>query len=129
MTQIEKEQSELGGLRVLVVEDMLLVAEEISEKLRSWGCEVIGPVPRLDRAMPLVQETPLDGALLDVNLGGEPCFPLAAALDARGVPFLFLTGYDSSAMPPEFQTVPRLRKPLVNSDLARGMTERFRRRA
>jgi CheY-like chemotaxis protein len=103
---------DLKGLRVLVVEDMLLVADVISDGLLSQGCEVVGPVARLDRALALAREAPLDGAVLDVNLAGERSVPIAEALAERGIPFVFVTGYDAeSVLPPEFRAVPRLSKP------------------
>jgi DNA-binding response OmpR family regulator len=121
---------DLSGLRVLVVEDSLLVAEVIAETLESHGCDVVGPVSRLQRALPLARDEPLHGALLDVNLAGEFCFPIAAALEARGVPFIFLTGYgDIEALPPEFQTKPLVGKPFVSSELVGLISQRFRRPA
>jgi CheY-like chemotaxis protein len=125
---MDREQPDLSGLRILVVEDMLLVAEEISEQLRSWGCDVVGPMSRVESALTPAREAPLDGALLDVNLAGESCFPLAAALSARSVPFVFMTGYDGGALPPEYRTVPRLGKPIAARELARVAAERFRPR-
>lgn len=104
---------ELRGRRLLVVEDMFLVAEELSDTLQDWGCDVVGPAARLVEALDLVAREKLDGALLDVNLGDERCFPIAQALLEKRVPFIFLTGYDmSSAFPPEFEDIPRLAKPV-----------------
>jgi hypothetical protein len=53
----------------------------------------------------------LDGALLDVNIAGEPVYPVAEALAARGVPFAFTTGYGQIA-DRRFQTAPILGKPI-----------------
>jgi len=119
-------ESTLKGLRVLVVEDMFLVAEDISDTLQGWDCEVVGPAARVDEALGLVAAERLDGALLDVNLGDERCFPIAAALGKNETPFLFLTGYDmSSAFPPEFEAVPRLSKPVDMKLLAQLITRHF----
>lgn len=116
------------GLRVLIVEDMFLVAEELSYNVQEWGCEVIGPAAGVDEALKLVDSERLDGALLDVNLGNERCFPIAEALENNGVPFVFLTGYDmSSAFPPEFENVPRLPKPVDLQLLARTIDDCFKR--
>src|SRR5215469_12275293 len=101
-----KDPSELRGLRILIVEDNFLVADTICEVLADRGCEVVGPVPSLERGWKLAQEEALDGAVLDVNLAGEASFPLADALAKRGIPFLFLTGYDDkSAVPEAFRAV------------------------
>lgn len=118
----------LNGLRVLVVEDSLLVAEVIAETLESCGCTVVGPVSRLHRAVPMAQEEQLNGAVLDVNLAGELCFPIAAALIKRGVPFVFLTGYgDIDGLPPEFSDAPVMRKPFLPDKLVGLISELFRR--
>ena len=104
---------ELRGCRVLIVEDVFLVAEELGNTLQDWGFEVVGPAARVAEALELVALEKLDGALLDVNLGDGRSFAVARALRQNGVPFVFLTGYDmSSAFPPEFERVPRMPKPV-----------------
>ena len=106
----------LRGLRVLVVEDNFLVAQQVRDLLEECGCETVGPVPRVSSALRLVEEGELDGALLDINLGGEYSFSVAALLRERGVPFVFLTGYDNSAIiPPEFRQAPRITKPFEDA--------------
>src|SRR4051812_18956507 len=81
-------------LRVLVVEDNLLIAETICDLLEDHGCAVLGPVPDLQQGLNLLEGERPDGALLDINLSGTLSFPLAAALEGQGVPFVFMTGYD-----------------------------------
>lgn len=120
----------LTGLRVLVVEDILLVADVIQDQLESCGCTVVGPVSRVQSALRLVEAAPLDGALLDVNLAGEFCFPVAAALRHRGVPFIFLTGYDDPGLiPMEFRAALRLAKPFDRTKLTTAIAEQFQRAA
>jgi uncharacterized lipoprotein YbaY len=53
----------------------------------------------------------LSAAIVDVNLGAEPSFKIARALQDAGTPFAFMTGYDQSAIPPEFAEVARIEKP------------------
>lgn len=118
---------DLHGLRVLVVEDSLLIADTIVDALAEEGCVVVGPVPRLADAVAVATDARLDGALLDVNLSGERCFPVAEALARRDVPFAFLTGYGESAIPPAWQAVPRLSKPLDFSALVQLAKQLFRR--
>jgi DNA-binding response OmpR family regulator len=103
--------SDLHGLRILVVEDSVLIADVIVDALCDCGCTAVGPAPRLAQGLILAVAERLDGALLDVNLAGEKCFPIAAALGARGVPFAFLTGYGDVGLPAEYRKVPRLIKP------------------
>jgi CheY-like chemotaxis protein len=107
------------ALRVLVVEDNLLIAETICDVLADCGCTVVGPVPDLPGGAALIAADGLDGAMLDINLSGILSFPLAAMLEERGVPFVFMTGYDDGAMfPPEFRKVRRLAKPFDAKDVA-----------
>lgn len=117
----------LNGLRVLVVEDTLLLAETIVDTLESCGCSVVGPISRLARALPVARQEPLDGALLDVNLAGELSFPLAAVLRARGIPFIFLTGYgEVPNLPAELRGCPTLGKPFDIGSLVQLVSRRFR---
>jgi CheY-like chemotaxis protein len=101
------------GLRILVVEDELLVAMEIERMLARLGCVVVGPAPSVPRALALIAREAPDFAILDVNLGRERSTPVAEALLARGVPFALATGYDGRQLPEEaFRKAAQLGKPL-----------------
>jgi DNA-binding response OmpR family regulator len=78
---------DLTGLRVLVVEDEMMVSMLIEDMLEDLGCTVVGPAARLDEALALARDTEIDCAVLDVNLGGQPIFPLADYLREKGAPF------------------------------------------
>ena len=109
----------LEGLRILVVEDVFSVAELIDGMLGTLRCEVVGPVGRLGKAVRLAREERLDGAILDVNLAGEGVAPVAEALEARGVPFFFATGYEGAAdLPAKYHGRPSLRKPFGLRDFS-----------
>jgi len=112
-----------GPARVLVVEDEMMVSMLIEDMLADMGCEVVGPASRLDEAMELVGSTELDCAVLDVNLGGQPIFPVAELLAARGVPFVFATGYGDAGLRDIDKGAPVLQKPFRESDLARVLNE------
>jgi CheY-like chemotaxis protein len=116
-----------SGLKLLLVEDNFLVAEHMRDMLMGHGCDVIGPAARVTSALQmLAQSEALDGALLDVNLHGELCFPIAHALAARGVPFLFLTGYEpGSIIPKEFATASIVPKPVDEGRLLAMIHEHF----
>jgi CheY-like chemotaxis protein len=101
----------LFGRRILIVEDEALVSMVIEEALRDLGCDIVGPVGTLDQALALARTEPLDGALLDVNLGGEPVYPVADALSSRGIPFAFVTGYGEGGIIARYATAPALVKP------------------
>jgi len=110
----------LAGARVLVVEDEYLLADELRRELADLGCVVLGPVGSVDAALQLIEHEPhIDGAILDVNLGGDFVYPAADRLGERGVPFLFATGYDGIAVPAKYADTVRLGKPIDLSGIAR----------
>ena len=101
----------LTGRSILVAEDEYFLATDLNRELRRAGATVGGPVASVERAMALIESAPrIDGAILDINLGGEMAFPVADALRARGVPFVFATGYDQATIPPRFFDVVRCEK-------------------
>lgn len=104
-------------LRVLIVEDEMLVAMNIEDMLLDLGHEVAGIASRLEPALSLAAEADFDFALLDVNLAGFPSFPVAAVLRDRGLPFLFATGYGIKGIIEEFRSYPVLQKPFRGMDL------------
>lgn len=104
----------LRGRRVLVVEDEYLFAEDLREQLLSCGAEVLGPVACVADALALLGDgSEPDLAILDIGLGRETVYPVADALRTRGIPFVFATGYDASAIPEGYKDVPRTEKPLA----------------
>jgi CheY-like chemotaxis protein len=113
----------LDGLKVLVVEDEMMVSMLIEDMLSELGCEVVGPASRLDEAMALAKEAEIDCAVLDVNLGGQPIFPLADLLRERGAPFAFATGYGDAGLRDVDRGSPVLQKPFREGDLARVLGE------
>jgi DNA-binding response OmpR family regulator len=101
----------MKGLRVLIVEDEFLLALSLEDDLVMAGCVTIGPFSRLADATEATRREDFDLAILDVNLGGEPIYPLAEELLARGKRFLLLTGYGAESLPPHFRNFPLLSKP------------------
>jgi CheY-like chemotaxis protein len=98
--------------RILVVEDEYFVADDLSRALSRAGMEVVGPVSEAGAALALLdRHGNIDGAVLDINLKGELIYPVADVLSARGVPFVFATGYDRTALPARFDGLPRWEKP------------------
>jgi len=112
----------LQGLRVLVVEDEMLVSMLVEDMLMDFGCSVVGPAPDLEEAMALAVTAEIDAALLDVNLAGKPIFPVADALKARGVPFAFASGYGQAGLAEAHRDAPVLQKPFRQADLERALT-------
>ena len=103
----------LRDLRILVVEDEYMLADEMRTELMDVGAIVIGPAATLAGAFALLKRSPdLDGAVLDLNLGGEMAYPLADVLLERGIPIVFTTGYDAAVVPGRFSSTPRCEKPI-----------------
>jgi DNA-binding response OmpR family regulator len=105
-------------MRVLVVEDQMIIALEIAGMLVDLGCQVVGPVGDIRSALEMVHDEPLDAAILDVSLDGEMVFPVALELRARDVSFVFATGYGAGSLPKEWRDVPRLEKPFDKEQLS-----------
>jgi CheY-like chemotaxis protein len=105
-------------LRVLIVEDEMLVAMNIEDMLLELGHEVAGIASRLEPALALARDGAFDIAMLDVNLAGDRSFPVADLLIERGLPFLFATGYGPGGIDEKYRDRPVLQKPFRAADLA-----------
>jgi hypothetical protein len=86
------------------------------------GCTPVGPAGTIDDGLALVADpAPLDAALLDVNVAGRQVFPVAEALKARGVPFVFSTGYGESGLPDEWRGHATVQKPFTESAICAAL--------
>ena len=115
----------LSGKSILLVEDEFLLALQLEELLQSRGAAVHGPYRRLEDALKAAQREAFDFAILDINLSGTMVYPLADHLLARGVPFLFLTGYSQANLPEQFHGVTRLNKPCDPAQLIATLRAQF----
>ncbi len=97
----------------------------LEDMLADHGCEVAATASRLGQALDLVGDPnfAFDAAILDVNLGGDPIFPVAEALAARGAPFVFATGYGAGGLPETWRARPTLQKPFSHEDVGRALAE------
>ena len=112
MTADEIERS-LRGVRILIVEDDFIVARALKHHLTAIPCEIVGPVPTVEKARALTDGQPFDIAILDIQLRGNTVAPFAELLHRRNRPFLFLTGYGDLGMLPEhLRGYPHLEKPV-----------------
>jgi two-component sensor histidine kinase len=112
----------LKGARVLIVEDAVLLALELETGLADAGAEIIGPAYELEEAMALL-DRPIDAAVLDANLNGHSVMPVAEALRARRVPFVFATGYGEAGGAPGGFDAPVIRKPYDVTQVAAAVAE------
>jgi two-component SAPR family response regulator len=111
--------------RILILEDMYFVADGIKRAVQEIGAEVVGPTPKLEKAMDYLEKRAFDLALLDVNLGEETAYPFAAALDEVSIPYIFVTGYDPKSLREEFQGRPVLEKPITVEGLRSAVQSRL----
>ncbi len=113
MTPVERK------LRIFVVEDEALVAMLMEDILLDLGHEVSAIASRLHQACEIAQAGAFDLAILDVNLDGQPSYPIAKTLRERNIPFAFATGYGGMGLEQPFTEVPTLAKPYVSEDVRR----------
>lgn len=111
----------LNGLRVLIVEDEAAISMLLEDMLMDFGCQVVGPAARLAPALEMVRSESFDLAILDVNLAGEPIYPVAEELARREVPFIFSTGYGGAGIKDPFRNRPVVQKPFGQQDLKRTL--------
>jgi len=107
---------------VLLVEDEPLVAMMMSETLADLGWLVLGPFGSVSAAALALRANRVAVAILDINLGNELVFPLAELLQAKGVPYLFVTGYNSDVVSEQYKAVAVLSKPVDRSILQRHLS-------
>lgn len=113
----------LEGRKILVLEDEYFQARDVKAFLEREGATVVGPTGYADKVPALLKAMPVDVAILDINLGTGVSYSVANLLMEQGVPFLFLTGYDRSAVPPAVASVPRIEKPATEPMVIKAVTE------
>ncbi|HEV8449568.1 MAG TPA: response regulator [Gemmatimonadaceae bacterium] len=111
----------LEGRHILVIEDEHIVAEALSRCLRTCGAEIIGPAATVEQALKLIESNAqIDGALLDIDLRGVRAYAVADDLIARGVPFVFATGYETT-IPDRYRHVTVIQKPFDVAETAAAL--------
>ena len=109
MTSAMQPQSPTPAMRILVVEDELMIRMLLEDMLGELGYTVAAEAARIEEALDAAKNADFDIAILDVNLNGQPISPVADALVARGMPFVFATGYGERGLPEPYRD--RLKKP------------------
>lgn len=111
----------LAGKHILVVEDEFLLADATRKKLTKLGATVVGPTPRVEQALRLIEEEKVDAAILDIFLDDKLVFPVAEKLEQLGIPFVFASAYDASVIPLRFTGYTLCEKPFELEHIARGL--------
>jgi CheY-like chemotaxis protein len=107
----------LSGRRILVVEDEMLVLIMIEDMLADLGCTSVTSAATVDKALAMTNTQVFDAAILDINLNGHDSHPVAEALLARGVPFVYSTGNTDHGSTNGYSGRPVLRKPFKFEEL------------
>ncbi len=115
----------LAGLRILIVEDIGMVANALKTMLEELGCKVIGIAARVAEAERFAGNEQIDGVLLDLNLGGEYSFPVIDILRTQGIPFIIMSGYDVEHLNPALADAPQMPKPFDRGPLEEMMLSVF----
>ncbi|MBO1073161.1 HWE histidine kinase domain-containing protein [Roseomonas marmotae] len=125
LREVEEENVSLA-LNIMLVEDNLLIAMDAEDQLRRLGAASVEVASNVQAALQIISRSPPDIALLDMNLGRENSFPVADALTARGIPFVFATGYgEASAFPERFRDAAVIKKPYTQNDIRAALLRRL----
>jgi PAS domain S-box-containing protein len=114
--------AKIRGMRILIVEDSLLLSLELESGLIEAGAVVVGQAADVAEGL-VMSALPMDAAVLDANLNGESVAPVARALEARGIPFIFATGYGDNTAAPQGFSAPFIRKPYDVTQVAAALAE------
>jgi CheY-like chemotaxis protein len=110
--------------RILIVEDEPLIAMMLEDFLDVLGKQMAGHADTVADALALIEGGNIDAAILDVNLrGGEQSWPIADALAARSVPFVFATGGSQEGLIEAHRARPTLAKPFTMDGVAKALDE------
>ena len=110
-------RSSIARLRILVVEDSILLTRELKRGLKALGAKVIGAAARVEDAERFLSFD-FDVAVLDMDLNGQSGLPIGQALADRDIPFVLTIGGDEAAFPPRGFTAPVVRKPYTLDQIA-----------
>ena len=125
----DPEAPNLGGVRILVVEDSWQLGTAVTDLLRDLGAEVIGPAATAAAAQRHASEQRPDAALVDFNLrDGELANRLIDWLHEQGIHVVVITGYAVLPAAPR-HPVEILQKPLSEAALLGSLRPVLARKA
>jgi CheY-like chemotaxis protein len=96
-----------------------LIRLMLAEMIEELGHQIVAEAGSIESALPLAETAAFDIAILDVNISGYYIDKVAQAIERRGLPFIFVTGYAKAALPPAFIDKPHLQKPCLQEILRR----------
>lgn len=104
----------------------MLVLLNIEDMLADHGCTSVSAAANSDQALALIDSQDFDAAMVDLNLDGRKSYRVADALAARGVPFVFSTGYSGESIDDGYRDRPVLGKPYREEQLVETLTRLLR---
>lgn len=113
----------LFALRILIVEDDAGVADMLAGMLGDLGHAVVATERTRDAALAAAAAVDADLAIVDINLGGRPGFPIADRLLDRGIPVIFATGFGILELTGKYADTPLLKKPFDAASLAAALRQ------
>lgn len=113
---------------VLLAEDELFVALDLQDIIEEAGFSVNGPFVSVASALAAIESSLPDCAILDVRLADGEVYPVAEALQAAGVPFIFHSGHaDASLLVERFPSATVCGKPCSPARLQDTLRQIFNR--
>lgn len=113
---------------VIVVEDEPFIALDLEQELTRLGCTVLGVAHTEEQAFDLLAAKDPDLAILDVQLGTETSFGIAAFCHDKDIPVIFSSAYDLGHLRHLSDGHPFLTKPVSAEALAAAVRESIRPR-
>jgi CheY-like chemotaxis protein len=118
----------LEGLKVLLLEDNLIVALEAEDLLSGLGAAAVFAASTVEAGLKILEGESLGFAVLDINLGFETSLDFAVALRAARIPYIFASGYgESRIIDAMHESVITLSKPYDRENLARAIAHTLAR--
>lgn len=89
----------MSNIKILIVEDEVLIAEDIASQLKNINFEVAGVAYDSEKALDMLNTRTPDAVLLDINIKGSmDGIEIGAILNEKyNLPFIYLTSYSDKA--------------------------------
>jgi DNA-binding NtrC family response regulator len=113
----------LSHARILVVEDEMFIALELSDAIEAAQGEVVGPAKSVAEAIQVIDHDGIDAAILDRTLLDGKVTPVAAMLIERAIPFIFYSGSSPELLKDEFPAIKSFPKPTASEQLVQALAD------
>ena len=118
----------LRDRNILVVEHTPVIAFDLEWLLTSASTKVLGPATTVASGIAIIRSAEIDAAVLSVNTTTRPAFAVAHRLQAKKIPFVFLSTHADDVIPAHLRSVPFIPKPYVRSELLGTLVNLLSRR-